>query len=99
LTIHTFSRVKQLGAAEQVEQSENPTAEDIATICYTIGTTAVLKSAVITQANCFASTYGVSQKCDIGTLTSLDKTDVYISYLPMAHVFERVSQDLMIYKG
>lgn len=63
------------------------------------GTTGVPKGAVLTQANCVASTYGVSHTTEIGTLTSLDDNDVYISYLPMAHVLERVAQGFIIFKG
>ncbi|KAI8884198.1 acetyl-CoA synthetase-like protein [Backusella circina FSU 941] len=98
LSIFTFKQVEELGS-EVDEESDLPTSEDIATICYTSGTTGVPKGAVLTQANCVASTYGVSHTTEIGTLTSIDDNDIYISYLPMAHVFERVAQGFIIFKG
>ena len=36
---------------------------------------------------------------DVGSFASVDHTDVYISYLPLAHVFERVAQGLHVYRG
>ncbi|KAI7897488.1 uncharacterized protein BX663DRAFT_444996 [Cokeromyces recurvatus] len=96
--IYTFQQIEQLGEGVK-EESDMPKVEDIATICYTSGTTGVPKGAVITQANCVASIYGVSHTSEMGTLGHIDETDVYISYLPMAHVFERVAQSFFIYMG
>lgn len=96
--IHTFKQVEELGA-EITEESEMPSVEDVATICYTSGTTGVPKGAVITQANCVASTYSAAHVSEIGVLANVDETDLYISYLPMAHVFERVAQGFVLFRG
>ncbi|CEP08039.1 hypothetical protein [Parasitella parasitica] len=98
VAVYTFKQVEKLGA-ECVEESEMPSGDDIATICYTSGTTGVPKGAVITQANCVASTFGVSHVSEIGCFASVNESDVYISYLPMAHVFERVAQGFVLFMG
>ncbi|KAI9486241.1 MAG: hypothetical protein EXX96DRAFT_495983 [Benjaminiella poitrasii] len=98
VNIYTFKQVEKLGE-EIKEESEMPDVEDVATICYTSGTTGVPKGAVITHANCVASTYGVAHTSEVGTLGHIDENDVYISYLPMAHVFERVAQGFFVFKG
>lgn len=98
IDIYTFKQVQELGK-EVTEGSEMPSVEDVATICYTSGTTGVPKGAVLTQANCVASTYGVSHVSEIGCLANVDENDVYVSYLPMAHVFERVAQGFILFRG
>ncbi|KAI9245226.1 hypothetical protein BDA99DRAFT_447971 [Phascolomyces articulosus] len=98
LSVHTFQQVEKMGESIK-EETELPKAEDIATICYTSGTTGTPKGAVITQGNCVASIYGAAIVGDVGSFASVDHTDVYISYLPLAHVFERVAQGLHVYRG
>ncbi|ORZ21636.1 hypothetical protein BCR42DRAFT_407978 [Absidia repens] len=98
LTVHTFEQVEALGS-EITEESALPTADDIATICYTSGTTGVPKGAVSTQANCVAAIYGAAAVGDIGTFAQVTSTDCYISFLPLSHVFERVAMGLHVYRG
>lgn len=75
-------------AAEQPELIDKRIAEtepeDLATIIYTSGTTGVPKGARLTHSN-IASVIG-----DLPKLLPLTVDDVYLSYLPMSHVFERV---------
>lgn len=66
---------------------------------FSSGTTGVPKGAVLTQANCVASIVAVAAVGDAGTFASVNNTDTYISYLPLAHVFERVAQGLHVYRG
>lgn len=54
---------------------------------------------MITHANCVASIYAAAVVGEAGSFALVDHTDVYISYLPLAHVFERVAQGLHVYKG
>ncbi|KAI8388623.1 uncharacterized protein BYT42DRAFT_490961 [Radiomyces spectabilis] len=98
LRVYTFKEVEKMGEAI-TEETPLPKPEDIATICYTSGTTGVPKGAVLTQANCVASVYAAAAVGDKGTFAAVDHTDVYISYLPLAHVFERVAQFLHVYRG
>lgn len=70
-----------------------PNPDDVATICYTSGTTGTPKGAVLSHGNFIANIAGVS----VGT--KLYPSDVYISYLPLAHIYERANQVMMVYFG
>ena len=67
-----------------------PKPEDLATVCYTSGTTGKPKGAMLTHRNI------ISDCAAAVKLISVDQPvvseDVYISYLPLAHMFERVMQ-------
>jgi long-subunit acyl-CoA synthetase (AMP-forming) len=63
------------------------------------GTTGVPKGVVLTQANSVAAIYGISAVGEKGTFAVITKEDVYISYLPLAHVFERAAQGIHLYNG
>lgn len=70
-----------------------PNPDDIATICYTSGTTGTPKGAVLTHGNLIASVAGMSIP------VQLHSSDVYISYLPLAHIYERANQIMTVYHG
>eukprot|EP01056_Protomagalhaensia_sp_Gyna25_P002495 Protomagalhaensia_sp_Gyna_25__2494@NODE_23_length_7676_cov_49_997512_g16_i0_p1_GENE_NODE_23_length_7676_cov_49_997512_g16_i0NODE_23_length_7676_cov_49_997512_g16_i0_p1_ORF_typecomplete_len698_score109_32AMPbinding/PF00501_28/1_9e77AMPbinding_C/PF13193_6/0_0094_NODE_23_length_7676_cov_49_997512_g16_i055077600 len=64
-------------------------AQDVGTLCYTSGTTGAPKGVIITAGN-FASALAGHQRCIMahpGFRT--EHWDIHISYLPLAHVFER----------
>ncbi|ORZ22655.1 hypothetical protein BCR42DRAFT_406711 [Absidia repens] len=98
LLVHTFDQVEAIGS-EIDEESALPSADDIATICYTSGTTGVPKGAVLTQANCVAAIHGVAAVGEIGTFAQVTSSDCYISFLPLSHVFEKVAIGLHIFRG
>eukprot|EP01054_Gregarina_sp_Poly1_P006912 Gregarina_sp_Poly_1__6911@NODE_374_length_9120_cov_202_678449_g308_i0_p1_GENE_NODE_374_length_9120_cov_202_678449_g308_i0NODE_374_length_9120_cov_202_678449_g308_i0_p1_ORF_typecomplete_len696_score113_27AMPbinding/PF00501_28/1_6e74AMPbinding_C/PF13193_6/3_7e03AMPbinding_C/PF13193_6/0_00047_NODE_374_length_9120_cov_202_678449_g308_i049247011 len=63
---------------------------DVGTLCYTSGTTGAPKGVIMTAGN-FAATVAGHQRCIMahpGFRTQ--HWDIHISYLPLAHVFERV---------
>ncbi|KAI9022305.1 hypothetical protein CLU79DRAFT_835433 [Phycomyces nitens] len=97
LIVNTFKDIEKLGKGGQ--ETPLPVPQDIATICYTSGTTGLPKGAILTQANCVASINGVAAAGDVGTFAPISHNDVYISYLPLAHVFERTAQGIHVYKG
>ncbi|PSS10138.1 Long chain acyl-CoA synthetase 6, peroxisomal like [Actinidia chinensis var. chinensis] len=70
-----------------------PKPEDVATICYTSGTTGTPKGVVLTHGNLIASVAGMSYPI------KFHSSDIYISYLPLAHIYERVNQVLSLYYG
>ncbi|KAK4802402.1 hypothetical protein SAY86_000605 [Trapa natans] len=70
-----------------------PKPEDIATICYTSGTTGTPKGAVLTHGNLIANVAGFSQS------VKFCPSDTYISYLPLAHIYERTNQIMSVYFG
>ena len=71
----------------------NPKGNSIYVISYTSGTTGNPKGAMMTHTNFLsvicAGTYGLDFR----------PGDVYLSYLPMAHVFERLMDMCLIYSG
>ena len=71
-----------------------PFAEDVCTICYTSGTTGIPKGVIITNENIIASVAGC---LDTGLYVTSESR--YLSYLPMAHVLERVMQLAMLIGG
>lgn len=85
ISIHYIGDVEALGEASRLPMNP-PTPEDIITINYTSGTTGHPKGVVLTHANATAAT-------TIGRVTSdILPSDVFISYLPLAHIYERVSE-------
>nr|XP_036866992.1 long-chain-fatty-acid--CoA ligase 5 [Manis javanica] len=71
-----------------------PEPEDLSVICFTSGTTGDPKGAMITHQN-IVSNAAAFLKCVEYTF-ELTPEDVTISYLPLAHMFERVVQ-MVIY--
>jgi long-chain acyl-CoA synthetase len=68
--------------------------EDIVTIIYTSGTTGSPKGVPITHNNV------VSLLVTLPSILPLYETDVYLSYLPLSHVFERVCGEFYwVYHG
>ncbi|KAL5219703.1 hypothetical protein ABZP36_024416 [Zizania latifolia] len=86
LSIYSWEEFLQLGGEEKYEF---PTKEnnDICTIMYTSGTTDNPKGVLI------------SNKSIITVVSALREDDVYISYLPLAHIFDRVIEEIFIYHG
>lgn len=74
-----------------------PCPEDLAIICFTSGTTGDPKGAMLTHgnivSNCSAFIKTTEEKCPMGP------SDIHISYLPLAHMFERVVQGVMLAHG
>ena len=71
-----------------------PQPDDLAFICYTSGTTGMPKGAMILHKNIIADSSS-AVTLDLG----LAKTDVHLSYLPLAHIFERLVQAALFMLG
>jgi long-chain acyl-CoA synthetase len=85
LNLLPFSSLKS-HKSQYVFNPTPPTANDLATICYTSGTTGNPKGVLLTHRNF------VSIAANALSLISLSSTDVHFSYLPLAHIFERTMQ-------
>ncbi|XP_023731133.1 long chain acyl-CoA synthetase 7, peroxisomal [Lactuca sativa] len=94
------SGVKLVSYSKLLSQGHNnlkpfcpPKSEDIATICYTSGTTGTPKGVVLTHGNLIASVAAMTLSI------KFNSTDIYISYLPLAHIYERANQIMLSYCG
>ncbi|XP_053272574.1 long-chain-fatty-acid--CoA ligase 1a isoform X1 [Pleuronectes platessa] len=74
-----------------------PTPEDLALICFTSGTTGNPKGAMLTHGNVIANTAAFLRVTQVHCM--LDTNDIHISYLPLAHMFERVVQGVVLVHG
>lgn len=80
---------RQLNLAEEGEkwdiELENPTKDSLYTLCYTSGTTGDPKGVISTHLNMIATIGGAAR---LGI--EFHQDDIHYSYLPLAHVFERL---------
>jgi len=86
LTLRSFTELLDNGRANPVPV-EPPTVDDVATFCYTSGTTGNPKGAMLTHGNIVADTAAAVRAGVV-----LDASDRHLSYLPLAHMFERLVQ-------
>ena len=70
--------------------------ESIFTISYTSGTSGNSKGVMLTNANFLA---GITNIMTIAEKLRFNPDDVYISYLPLAHVFDRLGVHTMLAVG
>nr|CAB3219799.1 long-chain-fatty-acid--CoA ligase 1 [Phallusia mammillata] len=95
--VMTFSEVEENGKAN-LKDFVPPKPDDLNTICYTSGTTGQPKGVMLTHGNIVANqsgVYGTGKK----EFMHVDNNDVYISYLPLAHIFERLLAVQMQFVG
>ncbi|KAM4636503.1 long-chain-fatty-acid--CoA ligase 5 [Discoglossus pictus] len=88
--------VEYLGK-ENFKKPVPPKPDDLSVVCFTSGTTGDPKGAMLTHKNVVADAAGFLKNTEstFAPLTS----DIAISYLPMAHMFERVVQTVVYCSG
>ncbi|XP_058477885.1 long-chain-fatty-acid--CoA ligase 5 [Solea solea] len=74
-----------------------PKPEDLSVVCFTSGTTGNPKGAMLTHQNVVSDAAGVVRSFESSIIPSTQ--DVSISFLPLAHMFERVVQTVMYGHG
>uniref|UniRef100_A0A8B9CF44 Long-chain-fatty-acid--CoA ligase n=1 Tax=Anser brachyrhynchus TaxID=132585 RepID=A0A8B9CF44_9AVES len=82
---------------QEVEVSLPPRPEDLSIVCFTSGTTGNPKGAMLTHGNVVADFSGFLKVTEKVIFPRQD--DVLISFLPLAHMFERVIQSVVYCHG
>ena len=92
----TFMSLAELIAVgkENAREHMPPELDDITTFCYTSGTTGDPKGVMLSHKNIVAC-YSAAAYAGIDTVPS----DVHLSYLPLAHMFERLVIALIFTNG
>ncbi|XP_047434406.1 long-chain-fatty-acid--CoA ligase 1a isoform X2 [Mugil cephalus] len=96
IEILSLKEFEALGKANH-QKPQPPKKEDLALICFTSGTTGNPKGAMLTHENVVSNTAAFIKITQVHCMLSLH--DVHISYLPLAHMFERVVQSVVLVHG
>ncbi|NXV40401.1 ACSL5 ligase, partial [Uria aalge] len=94
--ILALQEVEELGR-NNIREPVPPKPEDLCIVCFTSGTTGNPKGAMLTHQNVVANAAAILR----GTENTVDCTssDITMSYLPLAHMFERVVQTVVFSCG
>ncbi|KAF0708408.1 hypothetical protein As57867_006345, partial [Aphanomyces stellatus] len=83
LTLITLEELE--GVPDATVPESPPTPSDLATICYTSGTEGDPKGAMLTHRNLVTTSLALTRR------VAVTKDLVYLSYLPLAHIMERIN--------
>ena len=96
LEVLSYAKVEAMGAqliATQGHKHNPPSGKDVSTFCYTSGTTGDPKGALITHENIISHIAGMKN------VFRGQIYDRHLSYLPLAHIFERVVEPAVLMAG
>lgn len=93
VSLYSIEQVEALGASLAGANYNPPKSSDAITINYTSGTTGAPKGVVLTHANAVAAT-----SCSLVTVVQ-GPSDVFCSYLPLAHIYARLTEQGALWAG
>ncbi|KAK1879718.1 Long-chain-fatty-acid--CoA ligase 3 [Dissostichus eleginoides] len=96
ITVYSMDAVKEIGSKPEniaVNRSQ-PESSDIAVIMYTSGSTGIPKGVMVSHGNIIAGITGMAER-----IPNLNESDIYIGYLPLAHVLELSAELVCISHG
>ncbi|KAM4747668.1 long-chain-fatty-acid--CoA ligase 6 isoform 2-T4 [Rhinophrynus dorsalis] len=94
--IQTMQQLEDIGKMN-TRPPVPPTPEDLSIVCFTSGTTGNPKGAMLTHGNVVADFSGFLKVTESQWSPTCE--DVHISYLPLAHMFERMVQSVVYCHG
>ncbi|CAI9101131.1 OLC1v1038389C1 [Oldenlandia corymbosa var. corymbosa] len=97
LKIFSWDEFLLLGQGQQFDLPAKKKT-DICTIMYTSGTTGDPKGVMISNEAILSIISGVDHQLE-SISEEFSEKDVYLSYLPLAHIFDRVVEELLINRG
>lgn len=97
IELHSFVDLEAVGRdSTVVVDEEPPSPDDLATICYTSGTTGNPKGVMLTHRNVVASCCSVLLQLGVHSPRA---SDTMLSFLPLAHMLERCCENAVYHMG
>src|SRR5207253_670104 len=95
IPIITFDKLLSNESTIDIEaESKKASPEDLVTIIYTSGTTGSPKGVMLTHRNLVANVKG-----SLAALPPIFENDIFLSFLPLSHGFERTASYFTFYSG
>lgn len=95
--LYSWDEFVDLGA-KNVHDLTPPSASDISTIMYTSGTTGEPKGVILSHENILSAIAGLNHFLK-SRKEPHDSNEIYYSFLPLAHIFDRVTEEFYVFLG
>ncbi|PVV01924.1 hypothetical protein BB560_003638 [Smittium megazygosporum] len=91
--------LERIGRETPQNCASNADLDTVSTICYTSGTTGRPKGVVILHKNFLSAVESLKVMMDNKECTMISYKDIYLSFLPLAHIYERAVVHILISRG